>query len=142
MTAGRDAETLRMYWQDQWERNGQLEDQRLQVSNYVTAASVIALGIFAASSPSSRLVWFATIAILVANVAAAAYSVRSEQWARLHKARARLVLRENWAYLADLQVRSDGSRPHGRSSLTRRLSLQLSVHVVIALASIGLAIWH
>lgn len=133
-----------MYWASQWERNSQLEDQRLSVSNFVVAGSVVALGIFAAgSTASTATAWILASAVAAANLVALGYSARSEQWARLHKARARWLVEDNWDYLADLQERVDNatSRPHGPKSPSRRLALQTLIHLLLAGAAIALAIW-
>jgi hypothetical protein len=140
---GRDPETLRLYWRLQWDRNAQLEEQRLSVSNFVVAGSVVALGIFAATPAATGLTaWLLAIAVAVSNVLAAIYSNRSEQWARLHKARASKLLTENWGYLAELQkrVEIERPRPHNSTSPARRQNLQLWIHIVLALVAIGLAV--
>lgn len=135
---GREPETLRLYWQIQWERNAQFEDQRLQVSNFVIAASTIAVGLIAAGGDTKRsTVWLVAVAVAVSNVLATMYSMRSAQWARFHKARADRLLEDNWGYLADLQ--SHVSRPHHGDDLTRREMLQRGIHIILAVIAIGLA---
>jgi hypothetical protein len=129
-----------MYWQLQWERNAQLEEQRLSVSNYVIGASVVALGIFSVTTATSSLAAYVlAIAVAVTNVLAIVYGLRSEQWARMHKNRARSLLEANWQYLRDLQV--DIPRPHNGETPLRRLGFQVWIHVVIAVAAVVLAIW-
>src|ERR687896_161902 len=94
---GRDHETLRAYWQQQGERGAQLESQRLQVSNFVIASSVVALGVISASEdPEARVVIGIGIAVALFNTMAAIYSWRSDQWSGLYKERAKQVLKENW----------------------------------------------
>lgn len=138
---GRDPDTLRMYWQAQWDRNAQLEEQRLSVSNYVIAGSVAALGIFSVGSAATpRAAFFLAVAVAVINLLAVVYGLRSEQWARLHKIRAREVLTRNWKYLHKLQ--RELPRPHGAGAPLRRLSFQVWIHVVIAFAAIALAFWR
>jgi hypothetical protein len=83
-----------VFWEAQWRRNSEFEDQRLQMTNFVVAASVVALGAMAASIATDRWLLFVVGGrIFAANVMAAGYSFRSAQWARVHKQRARLVLR-------------------------------------------------
>jgi hypothetical protein len=102
-----DEETLRMYWTAQWERNGQLEEQRLQVSNFVIASSMIGLGLFVSSGALKLTVALtACLAIGLSNVMAIVYSWRSAQWARVHKKRARLLLEDKWPYLHEIQQRA------------------------------------
>lgn len=139
---GRDPETLRMYWQVQLERNAQLEDQRLGVSNFVVAGSVVALGIFSVNEIPSLTATVLGAAVVLANLLAAVFSQRSEKWARLHKARAKRLLQENWPYLADLQVKAetDEPRPHGAQSVWRRQGLQRAIHWVLMAAAAGLVV--
>jgi hypothetical protein len=107
-----DAETLRLYWQVQLERNAQLEEQRLSVSIFVVAGSVVAIGIFASQTVSTRsTMWLVASAIVRVNVFALIYSIRSEQWARFHKERARRLADENWPYFPELSV--GRHRAHG-----------------------------
>lgn len=137
---GRDPETLRIYWQLQWERNSQFEGQRLNVSNYVIGASVIALGIFSVTTAASAVAAYVSAgAVAATNLLAIAYNLRSEQWARMHKDRARQVLGMNWGYLEKLQ--NDVPRPHDGRTPLRRLSFQVWIHGVIAAAALVLAIW-
>ena len=142
---GRDPQTLLVYWESQWRRNAEFEQQRLQVSNFVIAASVIALGLMARTStkPSTWVIVVVGAAVALSNVMGILYSWRSSQWARLHKARAKAVLVDNWDYLADLQAKVDvkAPRPHGKDNLLRREMLQRYIHGILSLAAILLAIY-
>jgi len=140
---GRDPETLRMYWALQWERNAQLEEQRLGVSNFVIAGSVVGLGIFAVGDASPIVAWILALAVALSNVFALVHSLRSESWARLHKARARQLLEDNWAYLKELQATVDEGRgrPHGAHAVSRRLGMQIFIHLTLVLAAVALALF-
>ncbi|MDO8362771.1 MAG: hypothetical protein Q7V88_07730 [Actinomycetota bacterium] len=140
-----------MYWESQWTRNSEFEDQRLQVTNFVVAASVVALGAMAVAAASERwMLVVVGISVLLANLMALSYSFRSAQWARVHKQRARLVLEENWPYFVGLQERAyeikrghgrETPRPHQANNLFRREMLQRGVHVLLGLLAVGLGIF-
>ncbi len=142
----RRSEPLLAYWESQWRRNAELEDQRLQVTNFVVAASVVAIGAAAVSPPTERwLLIVVGLAVAGANVMALAYSRRSAQWARVHKQRARLVLKENWPYLFDLQERAyhvklgkgrDSPLPNAGHSPFRREMIQRGIHALLAVLAI------
>ena len=139
-----------MYWLAQWQRNAELEDQRLQVSNFVIAASVVGLGLLAASETAGDLA-LRTVgaAVALSNVMAIVYSGRSAQWARVHKQRARLLLEREWPYFDTLQERAyevkGGTpqatpRPHDASAWSRREMLQRYLHGVLVLAAVVLSV--
>lgn len=88
-----DAETYRAYYLLQYERIAQHEGQRLQVSNFVVAGSVVGLGVVA-TDPShlSTAAFFVPIAIVLVNALAIVYAWNSRKWVKFHQSRARAVL--------------------------------------------------
>src|SRR5262245_58218487 len=135
---GRDPETLRAYWLAQWERVGRLEDQRLQFSHFVVAASVVAVGLGAAADSSAWTTAAVSFAVAATNVVALLYSAWSDRWVQMHRDRSDLIVEENWPYIADLRRRA--GRPAGRSAnLGHTIQTHLALHVLMVLAAVALA---
>ena len=110
----RDEETLRAYWLYYGQRTAELEQQRLQVSNFVVGSSVVALGIVATSdAPNTAVLVVVTLTVALFNLVACAYSWQSDRWSHYYSQRAKALLHENWSYLTELEerVRSSVSRP-------------------------------
>jgi hypothetical protein len=140
---GQDPETLRAYWLNHRQRSTELEQQRLQVSNFVVASSVVALGIVAATNaPNTAVVVVVGLAVALFNLMAWAYSWQSDRWSHYYSARAQHLLEGNWLYLKNLEaeVRESVKRPHDSHNWFRREQLQIYLHVILAIASIVLAI--
>jgi hypothetical protein len=138
---GQDPETLRAYWLHHGQRGAELEQQRLQVSNFVVASSVVALGIVAATdAPNRAVVIVVGLAVALFNLMAWAYSWQSDRWSHYYSERAKRLLEENWQYLVDLEARVRVKRPHEAHDLLRREQVQIYLHVILAIASIVLVI--
>jgi hypothetical protein len=145
-----DFEMRRIYWQAQWDRIGRLETNRLQVSNFVVAASIVALGlnVGAKDLPTAAFRLIAA-AVAACNALVIWYCDRTERSIRMHQDRSNLLLSENWPYLYDLRLRvgpetrlirlrRSGDIGSGRYGWT--LVLQQGVHFVIFAAALGLAL--
>ena len=136
---GRDPETVRTYWLSQWDRIGRLEDQRLQFSNFVIAASVVAIGLNVGADTSSSTAVLVLGAVAASNLMAWLYSSRSDRWVDMHRRRADLLVEENWSYIDDLRCRV--VRPSGRFPMHgHTIHIHRGLHVVMALATVALAV--
>jgi hypothetical protein len=129
----RDCEMLRLYWQVQWDRIGRLEDQRLQYSNFVIAASVVTIGLsVTAEGVRPWTLSLVAMSVMVANLLAALYSLQSEKWVQMHRRRSDLILEENWNYITDLRARAGRPVkplvPYGHTS-----RLQPGLHILLTL---------
>jgi hypothetical protein len=129
--AGRDSETLRAYWLHHRQRSTELEQQRLQVNNFVVASSVVALGIVAATdAPNTAVVVVVGLAVALFNLMAWAYSWQSDRRSHYYSARAQRLLVENWLYLKHLEaeVREPVKRPHEPQDWFRRVAVGARGH--------------
>jgi hypothetical protein len=146
--AGRDRDTLRVYWQTQLARNAEFESQRMQFSNLVLVSTTLLFGIIAATDKLTRwAVVVAAISSAAGNLIASSYSKRCWEWASIHKHRARRVLADNWTYLSDLQKEADretekflGRSPGRRSHPFSREKLQRQLHHLLAILGAVLAL--
>jgi hypothetical protein len=139
VAASADVETLRMYYSMQYQRIAQHESGRLQVSNFVVAASVIALGLLVL--PKKDVSWSTSVvplAVTVVNTLAILYSRQARFWVKLHQARAEAVLTEMAPQLVSLQRTVDASkrRPNSDKDPLRSQLLQSYIHITIALVGI------
>lgn len=63
-------ETYRVYWQVQYDRVAQHENGCYQVSAYVSAGSLVALGFITRLVADSWLLWIATLGVALRNILA------------------------------------------------------------------------
>ena len=119
------------------------------MSNFVIAASVVAIGVSAASSATFGVLVVLAVVVALANALAYGYSVRSGQWARVHKHRADFILADNWSYFAEVQKfvydekrddRPDTPVPHSHASWTRREVLQRLLHVLLIAGAVAVPV--
>ena len=137
-----DGETFRMYYTLQYTRIAQHENGRLQVSNYIVAASVVALGLLALpKSGLSRLYVAAPVAVAIVNLLAILYARQSRRWVKFHQARAHLALEQLSPALAALQERADSpGKPDSNRNPFRSQLLIPYLHGVIAITAVLLII--
>lgn len=130
-----DFEALRLYWDTQWSRISQLENQRLHVSNFIVAGTSVTLGLLvAADGLSAYQVAAVTLGVCAANLIAGWHSLKTASWIHAHHRRARLLLEENWAYLAS--VRDRVRRPPDRDPVTY---FQIGLHLLQCVIALALA---
>ena len=98
----------RAYYLLQYERVEHHETHRLEVSNYVIAASIVGLGFLGSSGDRSGAAW-ASVPVVIAliNLLAILYAMRSRYWVDRHLRRAHMALRELSPRLVDLQKGTD-----------------------------------
>ncbi len=120
------------YFNHQYERMGQLETQRLTMSNLILGGSVLAFSL--AFDDLEKLNWINAvglpIAVIAANLMAIAYIWRSREFIKMHQDRADDILDRFAPELAKIAL----SRPKPRNSDTDPLSrhrLQTAVHVIV-----------
>lgn len=141
-----DAEMLRMYWHTQWERVAKLEENRLQVSNFVVAASIVALGlVLGANKGSAWVVGITCVGVVLANLSAAWHCDRTERSVRMHRARSDDLLQHFWPYLFELRLRvglEKGSwlDAQFKPRFGYTMLLQQSIHVILTMAAIALTV--
>lgn len=151
-----DMEMLRLYWHAQWERVAKLEENRLHLSNFVVAASIVSMGLTIATERS--FAWIVALvggAVVLSNLTAIWYCDRTERSIRMHLARSDVLLQEYWPYLYDLKVRVGPAGPMTSAErvlwrgmlagLTRprvgfTVILQQVLHLILAGTSVGLVI--
>jgi hypothetical protein len=114
----------------------------LQVSNYVVAASVVALGLLALPNEDLSGYYVAVpIAVAVVNVLAVLYARQSRKWVKLHQARAHTALAELAPGLASLQARADSpAKPDSNKNPFRSQLLIAYLHGVVAATALLLIV--
>lgn len=142
-------QTLRMYYVAQYDRVGRHESNRLTFSNYVIAASFVALGLLASPESKQGLLKIPggtpritlTASIALANIFGILFAVRSRYWVRIHLARVRSALEYLSPELVTIQAKADekaGRRKKDPAS-THSHVYQSCIHglVIAAALSIG-----
>jgi len=142
-----DLQSARMYYTSQYERVGRHETNRLTFSNYVIAASFVALGLLAGSAsrqgflelPGSLPRATVTSVVALANVFAIMFAFRSRYWVRIHLERVRFVLEYLSPDLVALQREADKSadRPETDVSSTHAHIYQSCIHVLVIIAALA-----
>jgi hypothetical protein len=126
----------------QYERVEHHETHRLEVSNYVIAASIVGLGFFGSSGGRTGAAW-ATVPVVIAliNLLAILYAMRSRYWVDRHLGRAHMALRELSPLLVDLQKGTDREFTQGRRHFFwyRSHLIQSAIHLLVAAVAIFLA---
>lgn len=136
---GRDPETLRLYWTSQWERIHRLEDQRLQFSNLVVAASVIAIGVSVGSEPSPWIEAGVSGTVVASNVIAWIYGLWSDRWLLMHRRRSNILVEDNWSYIAELEERAGW--PNARFPIQgHTIQAHRALHLVLVAIAIALIV--
>ena len=142
-------ESARMYYTAQYERAGRHETNRLTFSNYVIAASFLALGLLAGSEGKQGVLKIpggipraaVTIAVALANVFAILFAFRSRYWVKIHLARVNRALEYLSPDLAALQVEADkgAGRRETDPRSTHSHIYQSCIHglVIIAALAVG-----
>jgi hypothetical protein len=140
-----EKEVLRAYYLLQHERVEHHETHRLEVSNYVIAASIVGLGFLGSSRGRLGAAWAGfSVVIALINLLAILYAMRSRYWVDRHLNRAHAVLRELSQRLWDLQEdedrRFDDERHVGpiRRSWYRSHLIQSAIHLLVAAVAISL----
>jgi len=138
-------EVLRSYYRLQYERVEQHETHRLQVSNYVIAASIVGLGFLGSSRGRSGAAWagFAVVIALI-NLLAILYTMRSRYWVDRHLNRAHMALHQLSQRLWDLQEVEDREFDEKRhvgprlQRLYRSHLIQSAIHLLVAIVAFSL----
>ena len=83
-----DRELWRAYYLLQYERIGNHEASRLQVSSFVVAGSVVAFGLCVQADVSRWLLIVTFAAVIATNFIALLWARTCRRWVKLHQARA------------------------------------------------------
>jgi len=138
-----EIETYRAYYQLQYQRIAQHESGRLQVSNFVVAASVVALGILALPIGNVCLAAYGVpLSVVAVNSFAIIYATRSRHWVKLHQARAAKVLERLSPSLKELQTQADQAvkRVNSDKSPLRSQLVQAYIHGTLAAMGVLIAL--
>jgi hypothetical protein len=133
-------EILANYYNHQYDRMGKLEEQRLAITNITITLSVLSFTFgFNIEGAFSRIVGFALLSVmLLANIFAAAYIVRTDSWIKTHELRAKGILKKNFIALwkFDQETHDD----YGRWAVSR-WQIQLMLHVLLSLVAVVIAVF-
>jgi hypothetical protein len=103
-----ERELWQAYYLLQYQRMAQHENGRLQVSNYVVAASVVALGALSVPKEIPPLTAsVVALAVILGNAFALVYAATARRWVKAHQERAGRVLARLSPTLAALQAEAD-----------------------------------
>ena len=148
-TEGREAvaEYVRMYYEHQYDRIAQLEQQRLSITSIVITLSTVALTFGFSDAKELNLITGIGLPIVVfaSNLLAIAHILRSADWIELHRNRAKQVLE---LYARDVFERVDKPRlwpAHRGKSWWRRLwarwRVQLYIHILLMLVAVLIPVY-
>lgn len=137
-------ETYKLYWQVQYDRVAQHENGRYQVSAYVLAGSLVALGFITQLSAGGWLLWIATSGVALVNMLAMVFIAGELRWVKVHQARAAAVLEALAPDLVALQgVINDRAgfplKSSNRSAKLRSSNTLGGMHLIVGLATILIA---
>ncbi|HEX5734464.1 MAG TPA: hypothetical protein VF131_16630 [Blastocatellia bacterium] len=128
-------EYVRLYYQHQYERVSRLEDQRLAITNIVMALSTGALAF--GFSDLSKVTVVNGIGlpamIAVSNLFAIGYLLRTREFIRTHKKRARRVLEIHAPDLFELNKSLTWSE---EPFYKNRTFIQVSLHILLMLTAL------
>jgi hypothetical protein len=111
------------YYLLQYERIAYHENGRLQFTNFVVAASVIALGVITASADDRVLLpLVVALTVVAANIVAIFYTVNSRRWVKVHQRRAAAALNALSPDLKKLQQEADRRTAEDIPALKKRLA--------------------
>jgi hypothetical protein len=137
-----EEEVLRAYYLLQYERVEHHETHRLEVSNYVIAASIVGLGFLGSSRSRPGVAWVSIpVVIALINLLAILYAMRSWYWVDRHLGRAHMALQELSPQLVELQNATDEKFNQKRHEFLwyRSHLIQSAIHLLVAVVAIFLA---
>lgn len=142
-----DLQSARMYYRSQYERVGRHETNRLTFSNYVIAASFVALGVLAGSGSNQGFLELpgtlpraaVTSVVALANVFAIMFAFRSRYWIKIHLERVRYTLEYLSPDLVALQRQADKSADRQETDLTSTHAhiYQSCIHILVIMAALA-----
>jgi hypothetical protein len=140
-----DLQSARMYYTSQYERVGRHEANRLTFSNYVIAASFVALGLLAGAESKQGFLpggiprAAVTIVVALANVFAILFAFRSRYWAEIHRKRVDCVLEYLSPDLVVLQQEADktAGRREPDPCYVHSHIYQSCIHVLVIIAALA-----
>ena len=132
-----DKEDFRMYYQHQYERMSQLEQQRLIFTNLILGLSLLSFSVaFADISKLNVLnAGGLPIAVIISNWIAILFNRRSRSFIKMHQARAEKAL-EIFAPELDRISRQIASPINSNRDWFRRAALQNYVHIAVMLIAL------
>ena len=134
-----DHDYVRMYYDHQYDRIKQHEDQALSISNIVLTISalIITFGLNNRPSFGSIFIFFLPVIIIIANLFAIFYVRDSGNWIRSHRKRAKKILE---TYIPNLYVLDvETIAPHKKQTIGRR-RFQRIIHILFIIIAIVLII--
>ena len=132
-------EVLMSYYGHQYDRMGKLEDQRTAITNITISLSVLALTFgFNSATSFAEVVAFGLLAVMIlANLFAIAYIVRTNSWIQTHELRAKGILAARFNDLREFDHQTHAK--YGRWALSR-WKIQMYLHVLLLLLAIVMVI--
>jgi hypothetical protein len=129
-------EYICMYFEHQYDRMAKLENQAMTITNVVVTLTVVAFtfGFGDLKAPKVSATISLSVVVVLANLFAIFYTVRTSSWIRTHKLRAKRVLEK---YTLDLYELDQTTFAPGRSGILGmgRRKIQIILHALLAIAS-------
>ena len=133
-------DVLMNYYRHQYERMAKLEEQRTAITNITITLSVVTFTLgFNMASGFSKVVGFALLAIMMlSNVFAIVYIVRTDSWIKTHKLRARGILETQYGPLHTFNENTHSK--YSRWSISR-WKIQMYLHGLLLIVAMVMAIF-
>lgn len=125
-------EVLMNYYGHQYDRMGKLEDQRTAITNITITLSVLALTFgFGDATGFSEVVAYGLLTVMIlANLFAITYIIRTNSWIQTHELRAKGILAARFSDLREFDRQTHAK--HSRWALSR-WKIQMYLHVLLLL---------
>lgn len=131
---------LMAYYEHQYDRMTQLENQRINISNITVTLSVLALTFgFNMAIGFAQIVGYALLAtMIIANLFALAYISKSRSWISTHRKRAKGILEACAGELWKFDIETHGEYVRW---LPGRGRIQMYLHVLLLIVAIVLVVF-
>jgi hypothetical protein len=130
-------EVLMNYYDHQYDRMGKLEDQRTAITNITITLSVLALTFgFSSATGFARVVAFSLLTVMIlANLFAITYIVRTNSWIQTHELRAKGILTARFNDLREFDRQTHAK--YGRWALSR-WKIQMYLHILLLVLAVAM----
>lgn len=133
-------DVLMNYYNHQYDRMSNLEEQRLAITNITITLSILSFTFgFNMESTFSKTIGFALIAVMIlANIFAIIYIVRTDSWIKTHELRAKGLLENRYINLLKFDTKTHHN--YGRWAISR-WKVQMMLHVLLATIAVVIAVF-
>lgn len=132
-------DVLMSYYGHQYDRMGKLEDQRTAITNITITLSVLALTFgFSSAIGFAEVVAFGLLTVMIlANLFAITYIIRTNSWIQTHELRAKGILAARFNDLREFDRQTHAK--YSRWAISR-WKIQMYLHVLLLLLAVTMMI--